>query len=414
MGHCSVSYKHKIISIIILLLVFLQVVIYNASHALQYNLMAQIANPNAGTAVIVAPPSDSANVYIVKFTVSGDLEDVWKYSSAGALLSSINLGGKLDIQEEVDSTTVGDFYNISSETNVSTANTRPVSGADYTCCWSGNNAGAGRPGWQSGYKYLRVNGGAENVGKGAMLSDNTYRLYISTRRYIGAFDISGNETSRAASFGVSTNTFSGLDYVLATGAVPGQVNELRSDVSGLAVSTISPTGTWVYLFNSSGGIQLILSGFGSSTISGLAMTTSKVIVADRGNNKVKIFNRATGILISEFGTVGAGIGQFAALGIVGLDADDNYIYVVDNGNDMVDVFDHVGTYITRITGIPNPANIRITTTKLYVYNSNNTGAPTDREIYTYDRTTTPPTLIGIFLDLDVENKSLQHMWVADN
>ena len=421
MGCIYLNNKHKIVYAIVFIL--LSIIISSCvADAILDNIQAQALGPATIIPVPGTPPPDTADMYIVKSQFLAELETVYRYSYAGAGLGSMSISGALPIQEEVLSTSGSSFFNRASTTHVAAANTKPITGVDYTNYWSINQSGTGRSAWVSGYKYLNINGGVNNISRGAVLLNGSFRLYIAPRRFVGAFSNTGAETSRYSSFGVQDNTYSGSDVVLAAGAAPENVGELRYDSAGLALVNlnIATTTQFIYLFNTSGSLQLSIGGatgsgdsqFSSSSITGLALTATEIIVSDRGNNpQIKIFNRTTGAFIRKFGANGAADGQLGALGSSGIDADNTYIYVNDTVNDRLTVFDHNGNFVAKVASLNNPTNIRITATRLYLYNSGTTGS-NKRQIRQYDRSVNPPTFTSIFLDLDAENKTLKHMFLA--
>lgn len=76
----------------------------------------------------------------------------------------------------------------------------------------------------------------------------------------------------------------------------------------------------------------------SVTISG-----KNVIVADSGNNRVKVFDLTEGLL-REIGTVGSGKGQFRSPEVVAVDCL-GFILVGDAGNARIQVFQPDGTFV---------------------------------------------------------------------
>lgn len=66
---------------------------------------------------------------------------------------------------------------------------------------------------------------------------------------------------------------------------------------------------------------------------------------DTVNNKVKKWS-SSGVLLTEWGTSGAGDGQFAGPARIAVSAD-NFVYVVDYGNSRIQKFNSTGTYISK-------------------------------------------------------------------
>src|SRR3972149_7403689 len=65
-------------------------------------------------------------------------------------------------------------------------------------------------------------------------------------------------------------------------------------------------------------------------------STDRIIVADRGNNRIQVFNSA-GVFQSEFGVMGAGPGQFSSPFGVATDSTDRII-VADRVNNRIQIF----------------------------------------------------------------------------
>jgi sugar lactone lactonase YvrE len=91
------------------------------------------------------------------------------------------------------------------------------------------------------------------------------------------------------------------------------------------------------------------SNFENATISGVYSDGTYVYIADKANDKVQRTN-TSGVLDSEFGTSGSGTGELRAPAGISMDSA-NQIYVVDSGNNRIQVFsESSGTY-TNVTSI---------------------------------------------------------------
>jgi DNA-binding beta-propeller fold protein YncE len=98
------------------------------------------------------------------------------------------------------------------------------------------------------------------------------------------------------------------------------------------------------------------SGSGSNALSdpqGVAIdqSTGEVYVADKANARVEIFS-ASGTFISQFGTAGGGNGQLDGPTQVAVDNSTGMpgdVYVLDGGNERVEVFNARGEYQAQIT-----------------------------------------------------------------
>ena len=83
--------------------------------------------------------------------------------------------------------------------------------------------------------------------------------------------------------------------------------------------------------------------------SSLALDTlGRLFVADTGNQRVQIFNAATGEYLQQFGTEGTGIGQLTNPGTIGVDTMGN-VWVADgpNGQSRIQIF----------STVPEPATV---------------------------------------------------------
>jgi DNA-binding beta-propeller fold protein YncE len=84
----------------------------------------------------------------------------------------------------------------------------------------------------------------------------------------------------------------------------------------------------------------------------LDQSTSELYVVDSAHNRVEVFNASTGAFIKAFGTPGSGNGQFkeptqvAVDNSTGLPGD---VYVLDSGNERVEVLNAKGEYLGQIT-----------------------------------------------------------------
>lgn len=86
-----------------------------------------------------------------------------------------------------------------------------------------------------------------------------------------------------------------------------------------------------------------------NTAKGIAVDANYIYVADRGNNRIQIFNRTTFAFVNKFGTLGAGNGQLNDP--IDVAVDSNYIYVMDKGNARVQIFDKsTYAYVNKFSG----------------------------------------------------------------
>lgn len=117
-----------------------------------------------------------------------------------------------------------------------------------------------------------------------------------------------------------------------------------------------------------------------------------IYVVDSGNSEVKIFSN-TGNFISSFGSFGVGNGQFDTP--LGMTQDERgNIYVTDWGGQRFERFDRNGAYLSKvdITGLNTPMGLGYdpSTKKLYVVDNGN------NVIQIFDTTTLTQTYIGSF------------------
>lgn len=91
------------------------------------------------------------------------------------------------------------------------------------------------------------------------------------------------------------------------------------------------------------------SNFENATISGIYSDSTYVYIADKANDKVQRTN-TSGVLDSEFGSSGTGSSELRAPTSISLDSSNN-IYVVDSGNNRIQVFSESGGSYSHVTSI---------------------------------------------------------------
>jgi len=121
---------------------------------------------------------------------------------------------------------------------------------------------------------------------------------------------------------------------------------------------------WVYDINSStirkydsAGAYLGITISGHNNLSRMAVNSTHLFVTDPANSRIRVYLVSTGAYVTQWGTLGAGNGQFFNLG--GIAVGDSIttfgpgsVYVVDGPqttNFRVQKFDYSGTYITSWT-----------------------------------------------------------------
>ena len=106
----------------------------------------------------------------------------------------------------------------------------------------------------------------------------------------------------------------------------------RIDASGNAIWTMASRGSGPGQFDFPSGIVTDVRG--------------RVLVVDRGNDRVQILDGSTGAFLGAFGSPGDGPGQFRNARQIAVASD--RIYVVDQLNDRVNVFDMNGNSLFAI------------------------------------------------------------------
>jgi beta-lactam-binding protein with PASTA domain len=170
-----------------------------------------------------------------------------------------------------------------------------------------------------------------------------------------------------------TGTGGGL---FSAGFLPSAGETIQGYPVGLAVDPINgnvvalDAADRVLIFNSAGVLQSTFGSPGTSAgqftfqtpngipfPSGVAIdpVTENILVTDWGNNRVQIFS-STGVYLGQFGTQGAGNGQFG-FGPVGIaiDSATRNIVVMDRGNSRVEIFNSSGAFLSQF-GAPAAAN----------------------------------------------------------
>ncbi len=129
--------------------------------------------------------------------------------------------------------------------------------------------------------------------------------------------------------------------------------------AGLVVEVAPSTAFLGYLNTPSS--QFGEPGSGNGQLSGpegMAVddSTGDVYVVDTGNERVEEFS-AEGAYISQFNGSETPVGSFSNLGGVAvddsMDAAKGDVYVIDQGHNVIDVFDSSGKYLSQIVGTPS-------------------------------------------------------------
>jgi len=96
------------------------------------------------------------------------------------------------------------------------------------------------------------------------------------------------------------------------------------------------------------------SNFENAIISGVYSDGTYVYIADKANDKVQRTN-TSGVLDSEFGSSGTGSSELRAPTSIALDSS-NQIYVVDSGNNRIQVYSESSGAYTHVTSIGSSGN----------------------------------------------------------
>ncbi|ABS56118.1 NHL repeat containing protein [Methanoregula boonei 6A8] len=149
------------------------------------------------------------------------------------------------------------------------------------------------------------------------------------------------------------------------------------------VSAASPIFTHVTQWGSSG------SGNGQfSQPEEVAInTTGYIYVTDNQNNRIQVFD-PSGNYVSQWGSAGSGNGKFEGPSGIAVNTT-GYVYVTDYGNGRIQAFDPSGAYVTQWGGFYHLIGVAVNTTGyVYVADSGN------NQIKVFDPSGTSVTLWG--------------------
>lgn len=175
----------------------------------------------------------------------------------------------------------------------------------------------------------------------AVIGQFIYATDTNNKR-VQVFDIGGNPIFKFGEDGTGKGQFK-FPYGIA-GDKDGNV--YVADLYNGCVTVHDSKGNFLKYFAESKPEEKILEAPG-----GIRIFDDKVYVTDIQRSKVYVFD-LNGKKLLDIGEVGTKEGQFRAPNAVTVDKEGN-IYVVDTGNQRVQVFDKEGKYIKVINGSPN-------------------------------------------------------------
>ncbi|MBS4031115.1 MAG: 6-bladed beta-propeller [Clostridiales bacterium] len=163
------------------------------------------------------------------------------------------------------------------------------------------------------------------------------RVYVADtgNSRVQVYDYNGNHLLSFGSNGRSPGQFR-FPYGVATDS-DGRI--LVADMYNNNVSVFTPNGDFLHYFGTS-------LDFGSPA--GLFADDGRIYVADVGLHKISVFDES-GEKILEFGSEGTEPGQFRSPNAVTVSR--QYVIVSDTGNDRIQFFNKLGTYIGHISGV---------------------------------------------------------------
>ncbi|MBS4024584.1 MAG: SMP-30/gluconolactonase/LRE family protein [Clostridia bacterium] len=171
------------------------------------------------------------------------------------------------------------------------------------------------------------------------------RIYVSDtgNHRIQVFDMNGNFLFHFGQVGRQEGQFH-FPYGIA-GDSEGRI--YVADLYQSKISVFNPEGEFLHYFGDAEA-QKAIDGPGDIFIT----EDNKLYLTDINQSKILIFDIAEGNLLLEFGEFGRSAGQFYAPNGVAVDRQGN-IWVVDTGNQRVQVFDQEGKFLRIINGTPD-------------------------------------------------------------
>ncbi|HTU13751.1 MAG TPA: hypothetical protein VMF31_01015 [Solirubrobacterales bacterium] len=179
-----------------------------------------------------------------------------------------------------------------------------------------------------------------------------------------------------------------LDRWGITGTADGEFSQPTDvTVNGTSIFVADSANDRIQRFNPQGDFVNDIVGLGAPFVRPLAIDTSPtgvVFLVDSGNRRVSKYSSGGTFFFETWGKPGSEDGQFNFSDVVGqasgIDfAPDGKTYVVDNGNDRIQIFSATGTYLGKwgvtgsgVDGFNRPADVEVGADgSIYVVDSGN-------------------------------------------
>jgi DNA-binding beta-propeller fold protein YncE len=177
----------------------------------------------------------------------------------------------------------------------------------------------------------------------------------------------GAGTGEVAKGTVLTGLLPGTTYHFRLKATSAQGTSVGSDLT-LATASLTP------IFSSNFGSSGAGAGqFNQPTGIAVSPVNGNLVVPDEANNRVEIFNEK-GEFLSQFGSSGSGNGQFNQPRGAAVDTKGN-IWVVDTGKNRIQKFNEKGEYLLQFSAGTNPIGVAVDDAgNVWTANDNETGA----------------------------------------
>jgi len=344
--------------------------------------------------------NDTDNVYITRSQFAADLNSIYVYdsdgNSLGTIAPSVRIGtqydGAVPTEENVINPGDTNFYNTCTRTHLSCSDTQP--GTTANNYWSARKArnGESAVGWipNKVFRQAMYGTSALQIGMGCpgfnddpicfldLDETETFEDTIRILSLSGDYIANYNKSDMYEYTCLTTQRVGGATVGNCTGGTPIEgtaTRDLVSDFYGFAVSTAISNDDYVYVYDHLGNLEHTFGPYGVGlNVFGLALSTDYVILGY--GSTLEIYYRDSYNLYYKHTFVnGTGDGQLNVGGMTYISADDDFIYVVDNGNNKVLVIDYDGTPIVDFGAGTNPYNftqprfIKTTDTRIYVYDN---------------------------------------------